>query len=163
MTTRSNLNVRVIAVSVLAILIFAAYFYELNLPDVGVGHLQRNFSDSQAESLRLLQDLVKIFMNWSIGVIGATAFFFRLGIGNEIPLRRSDLAMFALTTLLAVGSLYFGHLVLDRSILILAVEQYPVQDSMVHDLRQYQYLTGLATIAMFAISVLNYFTRRVRE
>ena len=163
MTTRSKLNVRAIAVFFLVILIVAACLYELSLPDVSAGLLQREFSDSQAESLRLLQDLVKIFMNWSIGVIGATAFFFRLGIGNEIRLRRSDLAMFSLTILLAVGSLFFGHLVLDRSISILAVEQYPARDPLVNDLRQYQYLTGLATIAMFAISVLNYFMRGVKE
>ena len=163
MNTRRSPNVSIIAVSVLTILIVAAFLYELNLPDVGGGRLQSEFSDSQAESLRLLQDLVKIFMNWSIGVIAATAFFFRLGIGNEIRLGLNDLAMFALTILLAVTSLYFGHLVLDRSILILAVEQNPVRDSIVHDLRLYQYLTGLATVAMFAISVLNYFLRRVKE
>ena len=89
--------------------------------------------------------------------------FFRLGIGNEVPLRRSDLAMFSLTILLAVGSLFFGHLVLDRSISILAVEEYPFWDPSVNDLRKYQYLTGLAAISMFVISVLNYFMRGAKE
>ncbi len=163
MKMESSLTAKITVFVFLVVAVDAAILYEWSLPDPEAGILKLILSDTETESLRLMQDLVTIFMNWSIGVIAAIAFFLKLSLGNDTTLKKIDLGLFSLTLMFAVGSLYFGHLVLDRSIIFLSVQQYPMRDSLIHNLRLYQYVTGLAAIAMFALSVFSYFWSRASK
>lgn len=144
---------------IVIVLILAALLgFEYYVANTEVGRLLENgdLSDTQRSSLDLMLDLVTLFMNWSIAVIGAVAYFLKLAIEKPAQLRKLDLMMSFGIILLAVSSLFFGHLVIDDSIQLLAIEQFPVTNDEVRMIGRLQYGTGLSAIALFGFHVFQY-------
>ncbi len=146
-----------LAIVVLALLGVAMLIYETRLelkPGVALGG---SLSDAQAESIRVTLDLIQLIMSWTIAVIGASGFFLKLNIERKNSLRQIDILLTLAIIVVAVISLYFGHLAVDRTAGLLAVDQFPVGKAEVRRLCQYQYLSFFAAVMLFGFHVFQFF------
>jgi hypothetical protein len=152
------------ALLVLAVVlgIVAMLLFERSMANVDPGQYLRGgaLSDAQQASLTTTLDLVTQLMNWSVAVIGATGFFLRLTIEKTVAVRRRDLLVVFAIIVLAVLSLFLGHLVIDHVAQALSLDQFPVHSEKVRTLGRYQYYAGLGSIALFGIHVFQFFWTR---
>jgi len=111
--------------------------------------------------LDTLLDLTKLFMTWSLGVIGAMAFFLKSALEGTVKLTRGRLIAAELVILCSVLSLFFGHLVFNSILNMLALDIFSIQDSALVTYGQAQYMTFLASVALFGLYV--HFTYWSRE
>ncbi len=114
-------------------------------------------SDTQAESVHITLDLIQLIMTWTIAVIGASGFFLRLNIEKKNSLTQLDIVLTLAIIVVAVISLYFGHLAVDRTAGLLAVDQFPVGKAELRRLCQYQYLSFFAAVLLFGFHVFQFF------
>jgi hypothetical protein len=147
----------IIVVVAIGMIVFEGYF-----AGIAPGLYLKNgkLSDVQKESLTAMLDLVKLLMNWGIAVIGAAGFFLKLNVEKEIPIRVPDLILTFCIILLAVISLFLGHLAVNKSAETLALEQFPVTNDTIRMLVRYQYVSGLSSIALFGFHVFQFFWAR---
>lgn len=117
-------------------------------------------TEAQKQSLSAMLDLVKLLMNWAVAAIGAAAFFLKLGVEKNVPIRKRDLILTFCIILLSVISLFLGHLVIDKSSAILALDQSPVGNDRVRLLGRYQYLFCLSAIILFGFHTFQFFWAR---
>lgn len=150
---------------VLVVMAIAMLVFENKLSGVtpGLYLTDGGLSDAQKQSLSAMLDLVKLLMNWAVAVIGAAGFFLKLGVEKDIPIRGRDLILTFCIILLSVISLFLGHLVIDKSSAILALDQFPVSNDRVRFLGRYQYVFGLSSIILFGFHVFQFFWRGKRK
>ncbi len=156
-----------VTLAALALLLMAVIMvlYEKTISDIEPGIYLNNgvLSDAQKESLKVMLDLNKLLMNWSIAVIGAIGFFLKLNVEKDVPLRQEDLILSFVIIIVAVISLFLGHLAIDRSSEILSLDQYPVNNKTIRSLGRFQYLTGLGAITLFGFHVFQFFWFRINK
>ena len=114
-------------------------------------------SDTQSQSIKITLDLIQLIMTWTLAVIGAAGFFLKLNLENKDSLRRFDIALTFMIILVCVVSLYFGHLAVDRTANLLAVDQFPVGKTELRRMCQYQYLAFFASLLLFGFHVFQFF------
>lgn len=117
-------------------------------------------SEAQKQALTAMLDLVKLLTNWTIAVVGATGFFLKANVDKNLPITTFDLLLTFVIILLAVLSLFLGHLVLDRTAEVLSLFQFPLNDARVRSLGRYQYLLGLGAISVFGLHIFQFFWAR---
>jgi hypothetical protein len=117
-------------------------------------------TEAQQEALTLTLDLVKLLMNWAIGIIAASAFFLKLTLEQGTAIHDIDLFLVCGVILLSVASLFLGHLVMDHSAQMLSLEQFPLTSARVRTFARYQYLAELAAIALFGFAIFQFFWKR---
>jgi hypothetical protein len=117
-------------------------------------------SEAQKQALTAMLDLVKLLTNWTIAVIGATGFFLKANVDKNLPITTFDLLLTFVIILLAILSLFLGHLVIDRTAEVLSLYQFPLNDARVRSLGRYQYLLGLAAISVFGLHIFQFFWAR---
>jgi hypothetical protein len=163
MTGRSHS--RGIAGATLAIIVVAScmILFEYRVGNIGPGKYLEDgkLSDTSKASLQAMLDLLKLLMNWTIIVIGAAGFFLKLNVEKDIPLRRLDVILSFVVILLAVISLFFGHLVMDKTWEILSLDQDPTKSDLVRRIGRLQYITGLSAIVLFGLHVFQFFWTRL--
>lgn len=149
-----------LSATLLLLLVAAAMIWfedRVSVNSPGLALPDGSLTEAQKQSLATLLDLVKLLMNWAVGVIGATAFFLKLGVEKDVPIRTTDLILSFTIILVAVISLFLGHLVLDRSAVVLALDQFPVNNRQIRHLARWQYLAGLGCIGLFGLHVFQFF------
>lgn len=161
----SSATVMLVAIIVLAALAAALVVFELIFARVGIGPMLvgGSLTAAQAKSIDIVLDLSRLFMTWTIALIGGIAFFLKLNVEKGIPLRRLDLILAFAIILLSVLSVYFGHLALDSVAHVLAVSQSPLSSDVVRLSRVCQYMTALLAFGLFGVHVVQfYWPRSVR-
>lgn len=153
----------VFAALVLLIMAVVLVLFEKNISDIEPGLYLKDgvLSDAQKESLKVMLDLNKLLMNWSIAIIGAVGFFLKLNVEKDVPLQKKDLILSFAIIVVAVISLFLGHLSVDRTSEILSLDQYPVNNETVRSLGRFQYLTGLSAITLFGFHIFQFFWARI--
>jgi hypothetical protein len=119
--------------------------------------LEGILSDTQSQSIKITLDLTQLIMTWTLAVIGAAGFFLKLNIEKKDSLQRFDIALTFAIILVCVVSLYFGHLAVDRTASLLAVDQFPVGKTELRRMCQYQYLAFFASLLLFGFHVFQFF------
>jgi hypothetical protein len=150
------------AALIIALLVAGMVVLEDTTANISAGVYLREgkLKDAQKESLTVMLDLVKLLMSWAVAVIGASGFFLKLTVEKDVPIRKLDLALVFCIILLSVISLFLGHLVVDHSAQILALDQFPLTNDRVRTFGRYQYLAGLGSIALFGLHVFQFFWAR---
>ncbi|MFH1870707.1 MAG: hypothetical protein ABIK82_22900 [Pseudomonadota bacterium] len=115
-----------------------------------------SLSETQKQSITITLDLVKLLMNWAVAVIGAAGFFLKISVEKGVPIRARDLVLTFCIMVLAVISLFLGHLVIDKSALLLSLDQFPVNSAVIRQLGRYQFIVGLSAISLFAFHVFQF-------
>lgn len=115
--------------------------------------LAGNLGTVKAKAIDVILDLTKLLMTWSLAVIGAMAYFLKSAFAGDLVLSRWRLVTAELVILSSVFSLFFGHLVFNSVINMLALEIFRAQDSALVAYGIAQYSTFLASIAFFGLYV----------
>jgi len=148
------------------ILITASYliYYEINLTDTVVAKNLENgtITDAQEKSIDTILNLSHIMIGWAVAIIGATAFFLKLNVEQNLALSKIDLTISLVIFLLSVASIYFGHLGIDKVAEMLSLNQFPIGVSLIRELFSRQYLMCLVAISLFGIHVIQFFWRRIQ-
>lgn len=139
-----------------------AVVLEWFIPEIGPGRYveQGKLTDTQKASISAMMESWKFLTSWAIGVLGATVFFFKLNVEKSLALGRFDLIISFIIILFAILSLFLGHLLVERSISILAIDQFPWNDRVVRELVRFQYVFVLLAIALFGFHAFRYFWLR---
>ncbi|MEM9624662.1 MAG: hypothetical protein AAGA21_00405 [Pseudomonadota bacterium] len=155
----------IILIGLVTVVLIAAgmIVFELATSDLGSADYLEDgkLSDAQKESLHVMLDLQKLLMNWSIATIGAAGFFLKLNVEKDVPLRPIDIILSLLVIIIAVVSLFFGHLAIEKSSEMLYLDQFPVGNQEIRTIGAYQYITGLGAIALFGFHVFQFFAARM--
>jgi hypothetical protein len=115
--------------------------------------LAGNLGTVKQKAVDVILDLTKLLMTWSLAVIGAMAYFLKSALEGDTVLSRWRLVTAELVILCSVFSLFFGHLVFNSVINMLALEIFRAQDSALVTYGIAQYSTFLAAIALFGLYV----------
>ena len=118
-------------------------------------------NDTQKESISVMLELFQLLMTWALAVIGATGFFLKLNVEKDLPLRQVNLSQSLGIVILAVLSLYFGHLGIDRTAELLSLSQYPVNNEGLHQIGRFQYLSFFSAVMLFGFHIFQFFWARV--
>ncbi|MBE9490648.1 MAG: hypothetical protein IMY67_10170 [Bacteroidetes bacterium] len=153
----------VFAALLLLMMAIIMVIFEKNISDIKPGIYLNGgvLSDAQKESLKVMLDLNKLLMNWSIAVIGAVGFFLKLNVEKDVSLQKRDLILSFIIIIVAVTSLFLGHLSVDRTSEMLSLDLYPVNNETIRNLGRFQYLTGLSAITLFGFHVFQFFWARI--
>lgn len=151
------------ASATLVILLGWMLYFEHITSKISPGPYITELSDVQSESLQISLELVKLINNWSLAIVGATAFFLKLNIGEGFCLHRKDLIISILIIIFSVISLFFGHLAFDRAATTLALNQFPLLHSDYRSISRYQYLFNLCSIGLFGFHVFQFYWSRIDD
>src|SRR6266481_9234253 len=101
-----------VAALAITLLVVGMVVFENRISEVAPGLYLKDgkLTETQKQSLTAMLDLVKLLMNWALGIIGATAFFLKLNAEKNVPIRMRDLILVFVIILLSVTSLFLGHL-----------------------------------------------------
>jgi hypothetical protein len=154
-TTR--IGVRVpwrILIPALVLVAVAALFILLEIrspaPDI---FKASNLGTLQEKALETVLDLTKLFMTWSLGIIGAMAYFLKTAFEGKAALKRGRLIAAELVVLSSAFSLFFGHLVFNSVLNMLALGFFNLQDSSLVTSSVAQYATFLASVILFGLYI----------
>jgi hypothetical protein len=162
MALSTHSRATILAGGVLFGLVAAMLWIESSHASLDAGVLLKDgvLSDAREQSLTATVDLVKLLTNWGIAVIAGTGFFLKANVDKGLSITSLDLILTFTIIVLAVMSLFLGHLVLDRIAQVLAVYQFPLNDARVRTLGRLQYLVGLGAITVFGLHIFQFFWAR---
>lgn len=120
-------------------------------------------SAAQSKAIDTILDTAKTFTEWAVAVIGATAFFLKIGSDKDIKISRTDLAFASGIFLLCITSIAFWQMAMSLTADLLTVDQSPLTNDRWRRLFAYQYISGLAAICLFAVYVFQSFWMRIRN
>lgn len=165
MALRSHTKVILIAAVSLGIVAGIMLVFEKDISVDTPGILLRNgvMSETQKQSLAAMLDLVKLMMNWALGTMGAIALLQKTYVEKGTPVNSLDLFFTSLILLSAVSSVFLGHLVIDRTAEVLALDQFPLNNPQVRLLGRWQYFFAMAAIALFGLHMFQFFWARLPQ
>ena len=155
----------VIAIIAILVIAMAMVIYERSLGPVGPGAalIDGKLLETQKESLSTVLDLCKLLMTWTIALLGATRFFLKLNLEKGFMLHKADVLLSFAIILLGITSLFFGHLFLDRTSLVLSVQQFPVDNREVRIVGRLQYIFFLSAVTVFGFHIFQFFWFRLHN
>ena len=118
------------------------------LPDSGPP-LKGGLNEVQKSSLGLFQDLTKLFISWSIAVIGGIGYFLKSAIEGKHRLTRKSLYAGESVIACAVTSIFFGHMALNAILNMLALDIFSIRDTATVTYGILQYLFFLLSLLFF--------------
>lgn len=136
-----------LVIFVLAV-VFVAIEWYAPVPRPGPA-LKGVLSEVAKNAIQLLVDLGTLFMTWSLAVIGGMAYFLKANIEQQFPLTRLGLLLAEGAILTSVVSLFFGHLVINYIITMLALDIFRMDDPTFGWYVRLQYLTFLLSLLLF--------------
>jgi hypothetical protein len=111
--------------------------------------LDGNLSKVQEKTLDISIELSRLFMSWSIALIGAIGYFLRLHDQNSAKLSNFQLLSIEAVILLLIVSIYFGHLSITSLIESLSFDVLSFSDGPHIVYETIQYLTFLFALIVF--------------
>lgn len=153
-----------IAAAILILVLTAFVLIELWGPAPVAGPaLEGKLSDAQKTSSSLIIELAKLFMGWSVAVIGGAAYFLKTNIEKDYPLTRTDLLLAELIILVSVVSIFFGHLSINFIVKMLILDVLPLDDPTLLWYIRCQYLCFLLSLLTFGAYIHSTFMNRTRS
>jgi hypothetical protein len=158
---------RGIAGAILTTIVIAScmIMFEYSVGTISAGRYldDGKLTDTSKASLQVMLDLLKLLMNWAILIIGASSFFLKINIEKNVSLRPFDVILSFCVILLAVISLFFGHLMMDKTAEILSLDLDPTKSELIRRIGRFQYISGLGAIALFGFHVFQFFWARLPD
>ena len=158
----SRLISKSIAIVILILLGAGMVIYERTLGPVGPGAalIGGILLETQKESLFIALDLCKLLMTWTIALIGASGFFLKINIEKGLALRKIDVLLSFIIILFGIISLFFGHLYLERTSLLLSAQQFPLNKNETWFIGRFQYVFFIGGVLIFGFHIFQFFWYR---
>ena len=118
--------------------------------------LDGNLTEVNKKCLDLLIDSTKLFMTWSIALIGVLAYFIRFGFEKRVQFSKMEIFFGGGAIVLSLFSLFFGHLIIEYLIEMLSFDIFNPLDSVLIWYIRLHYFAFLFSL-IFLVSYLNYF------
>lgn len=162
MQQRKNYPFIVVVAVVLIAMAFGLVQVELALTKSGIAVALPNgeLTDAQGKSIDLIFDVSTQLINWTFAIIGGASLFIKLRIESKIELSLLDLALTAVTILLAVASLYLSQVAFDILVRSLVLQQFPFDSPGLYIAFRWQFILGLSALVSLGLQV-TYFLYRL--
>jgi hypothetical protein len=162
MAISSHTKVTLTAALILALVALTMILFEKHVSVDTPGILLTNgvMSETQKQSLSAMLDLVKLMMNWALATVGAVGLLQKTYVEKGVPVNSLDLIFTFCIVLAAVSSVFLGHLVIDRTAEVLALDQFPLNNPQVRLIGRAQYLFAMAAIGLFGLHMFQFFWAR---
>jgi hypothetical protein len=149
--------------AIIVVVALGLIFFEVRYAVIAPGLALQDGKLSEAQRLAIdtILDVAKTFTTWAIAIIGGTAFFLKLNFDKGVILTRVDLAFSSVIFLLCFISIGLWQIAAGLAGELLAVEQFPLEDTSLRRILLYQYLSGLAAICLFGVYVFRFFWVRI--
>jgi len=148
------------------LLVVCGFIYiEINIDQAIVGEFldQGKLTPAQEKSLDIMLGLVDKIINWSLGIIAGVGFLIKAEFEKQIELKRIDLLFAFLVLILSVSSIYFGHLVIDMSAIVLSNKIFPVNIAEIKQFAGIQYVLGLSALGFFGFQLFRFMLQSRKE
>ncbi|MAF59178.1 MAG: hypothetical protein CMK03_14935 [Ponticaulis sp.] len=132
--------------------LFIAIEEYATLPSPG-DSLEGTLDEVSKVSIDLFRELNKLFIGWSIAIIGGIGFFLKSAIEGKIKLTKKSLVFAELVILSSVFSIFFGHLSLNSILNMLALDIFSIRDEATIKYGYLQYMFFLMTLLFFFLYV----------
>ena len=164
MTTKGRWAFLALAIVSVAVVAYVLIRKELALTTIGVGVALQDgaLADNQSTAITLTVDLLKLLMNWTFAIMGGVGLFLKLRLETKIRLNAVDLALFFLTVLAAMSSLYFAQIDFDVMVRTLTLQQSPLGLALFTAVR-WQFILLLVALLFFGSHLFQYCWRLSRE
>lgn len=139
--------------------IFVAIEWYGPVPKAGPA-LEGKLTETQKTAIGLIVDLARLFMGWSLAVIGGAGYFLKANIERDYPLSRVDLLLAEAVILVSVVSIFFGHLTINYIVTTLTLEVMNLNDLALASYIRVQYITFLLSLLLFGAYIHNTFSQR---
>lgn len=152
----------IIASAVLAILlaIFVAVEWYGPVPRPGSA-LEGKLTETQKSAIGLIVDLAKLFMGWSLAVIGGVGYFLKANFEKEYPLSRLNLFLCEAVILVSVVSIFYGHLTINFIVTMLTLDVLNLGDPTLASYIRVHYIAFLTSLLLFGAYIHNTFFQRI--
>lgn len=148
-----SVSVAIVAFVLLALgALLLAFEYLAPPPAPGV-LLEGKLTQVQEKALDLTIDLTRLFMTWSIAVIGGVGYFLQRHKDASSPLTRAELLVVELIILVSVVSIFFGHLAITSLTESLALEVIALLEGPHALYETLQYLLFLVSLIAFGVFI----------
>jgi hypothetical protein len=142
-------------------LTFVAIEWYGPIPHAGTD-LGGKMTETQKTAITLIVDLAKLFMGWSLAIIGGAAYFLKANIEKGYPLSRPNLFLAEAVILASAVSIFFGHLTINFIVTTLVVEILNLSDpGLVAKIRG-QYIAFLISLLFFGAYIHGTFYQRAK-
>lgn len=122
--------------------------------------LGRTLTEPQKISIGLIVDLAKLFMGWSLAVIGGAGYFLKANIERDYQLSRLDLYLAEAIILASVASIFYGHLTINFIVTMLTLEVLNLKDPTLVSYIRIQYIAFLMSLLLFGAYIHSTFFQR---
>lgn len=119
-------------------------------------------TDAQKQAIGLIVDLAKLFMGWSLAVIGGSGYFLRANLEKDFPLSRRDLYLAEAVILASVVSIFYGHMTINFIVGMLILDVMTLSDAGLASYIRVQYLAFLLSLLLFGGYIHSTFFERAR-
>lgn len=158
MTNDKRRNIRIIVTSFLfgfvIVIIFIGIEFLNPLLDPSTP-LNGKMSDVNKLALDLIIDSTKLFMTWSIALIGAIGYFIKSYIEKNLVLSKWEIIFCEGTIVLLLFSLFYGHLIIENLITMLSFDVFNPQDSTLISYIRLHYMFFMSSLVFLVVSI-NY-------
>ncbi len=120
-------------------------------------------SPAQEKSIDVMLTLSDSFFTWAIATIGGVAVLLKLNIEEELRFARRDVLFASAIILLAVTSIFCGHIGVDLTKRALSLQQFPVTIDRFTASFRFQYLAALGAIALFGAFSIQFFLQKAKS
>ena len=148
------------AVLVILLAIFVSVEWYGPVPRAGLV-LEGRLTETQKSAIGLSIDLSKLFMGWSLAVIGGIGYFLRSNFEKEYPLSRLDLFLCEAVILTSVVSVFYGHLTITFVVTMLTIDVLNLTDPTLTSYIRVQYIAFLSSLLLFGAYIHNTFIQRI--
>jgi hypothetical protein len=146
---------------VLAAILVALEWYG-PLPRPGLA-LEGRLTETQKRAVDLIVELAKLFMGWSLALIGGVGYFLKANIERDYPLSRLDLFLAEGVILASVVSIFYGHLTINFIVTMLTLDILNLADSTLALNIRVQYVAFLMSLLLFGAYIHSTFVRRANS
>jgi hypothetical protein len=122
--------------------------------------LDGKLAETQKNAIGLIVDLAKLFMTWSLAVIGGAGYFLKANIEKAYPLTRRDLLLAEAIILASVVSIFYGHLTINFVVTMLALDVLNLRDAALATYIRVQYVAFLVSLLLFGAYIHSTFFQR---
>jgi hypothetical protein len=148
-----SVSIAVVCFVLLALGAFLVAFEYLAPPPPADTLLEGKLTQVQEKALDLIIDLTRLFMAWSIAVIGAVGYFLQMHRDTSSPLTRAQLLVVEFIILVSVVSIFFGHLTITSLTESLALDVLSLLEGPHALYETLQYLLFLVSLIAFGVFV----------
>jgi hypothetical protein len=124
--------------------------------------LEGKLTEVQQNAISLIVDLAKLFMGWSLAVIGGAGYFLKANIERDYPLSKLDLSLAEAVILASIVSIFYGHLTINFIVTMLTLEVLNLADPALVWYIRVQYVAFLMSLLLFGAYIHSTFFQRAK-